>query len=747
MFTTPLEDIFTFQNLKSAFADISSKAIGLDEMSVKVFKEDLQENLSNLAKSVINGSYTPEPLKHIKIKKSAVDEFRPVGIGALKDKIVQKTLALELSSYFEKHFSDKSYAYRPHRGSLRAVKRVKDFLQRGYIWVYRSDIANFFEKISHDKLLSLLLQQISDERIVALIDLYIKNGSFQRYKYLEHFEGIHQGDPLSPLLSNIYLNQFDWFMENNDISFVRFGDDFILLAHSQKELEAEVAKVKKFITSLSLSLNENKSYTSHAIKNGFDFLGVRFDGWELSISKDRIDNAILKMNTIVKTVHPFPTMTEKLNQYLSGVARYYQKIIPQNHPQYKLLQDALLLSLSKRVTHDRKRGLITTKRKFRTYLNEIAFPFEMSAVQKKDFITRIITRGYEAYLAEKKYQKPSKKISQKRKAYAKKFATSSTLYIGEPGVFLGVSYHKFVLKKSGRVIFSMPKTHCERIIIATLGVSLSANVVKLCANQGIALDFIDKKVSTPYASLFGNKNAYARMSIKQSEILNTPLQMKLAKAFIKGKVKNQINYLKYLNKYHQLLDDHISKMKKRLTELLKTAKTPNALMGHEGMIAILYWDALGLMVNDKIDFPGRITQGAKDVVNAALNYGYAILYGRVHYHAVRAGLSLHISFLHALDDIKPTLVYDMIEEFRAFVVDRAVFTMINQNEPLKLDKDGKLDTKSRQKIAKNVLERIGGYTKHKHATKKIDTIISEQAYLLARAVKGLSTYKPFIGRY
>lgn len=134
-------------------------------------------------------------------------------------------------------------------------------------------------------------------------------------------------------------------------------------------------------------------------------------------------------------------------------------------------------------------------------------------------------------------------------------------------------------------------------------------------------------------------------------------------------------------------------------------------------------------------------------MNSSLNYGYAILYGRIHYHAVRAGLSLHISFLHALDDTKPTLVYDMIEEFRAFVVDRVIFTMINQNESIKLDKDGRLDTQSRQKIAKNVLERIGSYTKHKHASKKIDTIIAEQAYLLSRAVKGLSTYKPFIGSY
>jgi CRISPR-associated endonuclease Cas1 len=141
-------------------------------------------------------------------------------------------------------------------------------------------------------------------------------------------------------------------------------------------------------------------------------------------------------------------------------------------------------------------------------------------------------------------------------------------------------------------------------------------------------------------------------------------------------------------------------------------------MGHEGMIAILYWDALGLIVDDKVDFRGRVTFGAKDVVNSALNYGYAILYGRVHYHAVRAGLSLHISYLHALDENKPTLIYDMIEEFRAFIVDRTIFTMINQKEYLKLDKNGMLDTKTKQKIAKNVLERIGSYTRHKKATKK-----------------------------
>jgi len=135
------------------------------------------------------------------------------------------------------------------------------------------------------------------------------------------------------------------------------------------------------------------------------------------------------------------------------------------------------------------------------------------------------------------------------------------------------------------------------------------------------------------------------------------------------------------------------------------------------------------------------------VVNSALNYGYSILYSRIQYHAVRAGLSLHISFLHALDDAKPTLVYDLIEEFRAFVVDRTIFSMFNQREHIKLDKEYRLDTKSRQLITRKVLEKIGSFTRHKKASKKIDTIISEQAYMLTRAIKGLSKYKPFIGKY
>ena len=296
----------------------------------------------------------------------------------------------------------------------------------------------------------------------------------------------------------------------------------------------------------------------------------------------------------------------------------------------------------------------------------------------------------------------------------------------------------------------MPKTQCERIIIAAKGISLSSNVVELCSTMGIAIDFMGNsyRIETPYASLFSNNHSYAKMTLLQLKVLGTPLQMKFARAFIKGKSKNQLNYLKNLNRHHDIFSKEIDEMEYRIKTTIKRAETPIELMGYEGQIAHLYWQALVKLLDRKVvDFEGRVTRGASDLVNASLNYGYAILYGRVHHHAVKAGLSINISFLHALDHNKPTLIFDLIEEFRAFVVDRTIISMINNNEPLKFDKENRLNRKSRQLIAKNVLEKIGSFTKHKKASKKVDTIISEQAYMLARAIRGLTTYKPFVGRY
>jgi CRISPR-associated endonuclease Cas1 len=266
---------------------------------------------------------------------------------------------------------------------------------------------------------------------------------------------------------------------------------------------------------------------------------------------------------------------------------------------------------------------------------------------------------------------------------------------------------------------------------------------------------IDKKKNV-YAKKFANDstlhiNTHGLMlgisqSVhKQAMVLNTSKHLELACGFIRGKAKNQINYLKYLNKYHSLLDKHIDSMEATLPKI-KTISSVAELMGIEGSISASYWASVKLVL--EVPFEARITHGAKDIVNSSLNYAYAILYGKVQHSLVYAGLSLSISFLHALDDKKPTLTFDMIEEFRTFVVDRTIISMLNKDEPIKLGNDGLLTKPSRQLIAKNIKEKLGSYTMYKKESRKLDNIIQTQCHNLAKVVNGEELkYKAFIGKF
>ena len=249
MYTETMEEIFALKHLKNAFADITSKAAGLDGVSLTLFKEELKENLEELQKELLSERYTPEPLKHITMEKEDTTE-RPIGLSSIRDKIVQKTLVLSLAVYYEKHFNDKNYGFRHRKDTLKAVSRCREFLQKGKVYVLRTDINNFFEEISHQRLMSILASRIEDERLIRLIASFLTNGSFERYRYRKNIEGIHQGDPLSPLLSNIYLNELDWYLEEQGISFVRYVDDIAVFAHTYKALEQAKIDLESYLHSV-----------------------------------------------------------------------------------------------------------------------------------------------------------------------------------------------------------------------------------------------------------------------------------------------------------------------------------------------------------------------------------------------------------------------------------------------------------------------------------------------------------------
>lgn len=744
MFTIPIEQIFSTQNLKDSFLEISSKSTGLDEVSYNEFKNDLSKNLEDIKNSIVTGLYIPEPLKKIEIDKPNSDEKRPIALSSIKDKLIQKVLYTSLKEYFEKTFSDKSYAYRKDKSTLKAINRTSQFIQEKKYWILKTDIDNFFETINHDKLLKILDKQLSDKRIIKLISLFIQTGAFRSFDYFEHIEGVHQGDILSPLLSNIYLDLMDKFLESKDISFVRYADDFIVLFENEKDVNAFKPILEKFLQTLDLNLEFEKTKITH-INDGFVFLGVNFVGKNRFVDNDRLQKSISKIHQISKTKLGFKGFIEELNSYLLALKNYYLKIIQTNSSQHLLLKEHLVESVSHKVFLTKSSKTIKTKKEFRILLSQINFDILFDPIEINDKYELIISKAYEKYLANKSYKDSKTKIDKKKNIYAKKFANDSTLHISKAGLSLGISKNKFVVKEYGKVQKSLPIEKVTRIILEGKGISLSTDIIKRCALNNITIDFIDQDALS-YASLVTHKATLSQTIHKQAVVLNTPLQLQLAVSFIKGKAKNQINYLKYLDKYHNLLDKNITKMETILKLNIKKTQTIEQLMGYEGSISALYWESLRIIL--EVPFESRVTFGAKDIVNSSLNYAYAILYGKIQHSLVHAGLSLNISFLHALDEKKPTLTFDMIEEFRTFIVDRTIVSMINKNEPIKLGNDGLLNKASRQLIAKNIKEKLGSYTMWKKESTKVENIIQTQCYKLAKTIEDNTiTYKPFVGKY
>lgn len=730
MFDLSLEDIFTAGAFEYALKRLKRTALGLDGLSA----EDIcsGEFYAELKSEIFSLSYSPQPLKRAFIPKEAKDELRKLVVPSLKDKFAQNILTRELSSYFDKSFSNRSYAYRNSKSYANAIYRARDFLQI-FSFAVKTDIKDFFENIDHEKLLEILRANIRDSRIIRLIELWIKNGIFERFDYRAHAKGVHQGDVLSPLLSNIYLNQMDKFLENSGVEFVRYADDFVIFFASYEAAEMGLARLKDFLKTISLSLNEAKT-SIHGKDSEFTFLGVSFKGANLSIGEEKFKRILAKLASSAKK-QAISQSVENLNAYVYHLKAISLKLFSPSQ------KDRFCLHFGEVVTSLIRRFLKTVdKRTLTEALINLNFPYELGKTARK---AKILTYFKNA-------KRPAVKSVQnaleaKKREYLKTFSQSSIIHITTPFYFLALSQGKLVLKSKGTIKHKFPINQISQIII-NAQISLSSAVIKECAKKKISINFIDEKTNLSYATLISANSAIPKTAASQISLLTTKKSLRIAQQFIIGKLKNQINYLKYLGKYHKNLGAEIKAMQEILKLRVPDAASVSELMGFEGSAANSYWQAIAKAIDYEFGFSARVTQGATDIVNSALNYGYAILYSKILKSIAAAGLSPHVSYLHALDEQKPTLAFDLIEEFRAFIVDRAVISMVNKNEPFEI-KDGLLSVATRQNIAKNVNEKLFACTQYRGEQLKAQDIIDRQAYALKRAVTQNEKYKPFIGRF
>ncbi len=763
-----LEKLAAAWRLKEAWRRVRGKgsAGGADGVSISDFERDESGNLAALSRELLSGGYAPEPLRAVELAKPGKDEKRVIGLPALKNKIVHTALAEMMSAHWEPQFSNCSYAYRRGKGTVKAIGRVRDFLKQKNYWISAVDIDNFFDTINHDKCLQIVSRRIKDEGIIRIIKLYLAAGMIRHDRWEDAYDGVPQGGVLSPTLSNIYLNELDRFLHDRNVSFVRYADDIVMLGRTKEKLTEDVRAAVAFLRDeLRLSINETDDPVMN-VSRGFMFLGVFFHKGRIKIDYNRMDEKIEKIAHFMKRQRNFDVVIRKVNEFFLGVSRYYARLMPGGH-QLDILENRTLTEISAFIARGKAEGFVETKKMCREKLAGLVFITDKNKSQKETLIEKIIQDGFIKYKQTVK-DLPWKTddasvqaaVGRKRQQYARKIATETELVVSRFGHFIGYNQRMFTVKHKGVTVASLPKNRLRRIVINSRGVTISSDCIHQCTKRNINIEFLTGR-GEPYAMLYSPQFAVTRSSEMQMRARDGHAGIFLACQFLKGKAKNQINLLKYFNKYLKRSGDDeadvIEANIKQMAKLYKKLKPPagdipretqrNQLMGLEGNISHYYWESVKLLLPGDALFEKRVTRGARDLVNSTLNYGYGILYNRVQQALADAGAALYVSFLHEPQGKKPTLVFDLIEEFRQAIVDRTVIAMFNRQEPLNTDKKGFLTTKSRELIVKNVQERLGSYVHWRKKRWMCEDIIFHQAKLLMHHVNGEKKYRAFIGRY
>jgi len=691
----------------------------------------------------LDKGYVPEPLVSFEIPKSN-GEMRQIAMATTSSKLVQKVIADALGVACT--FSDKSYAFRKGKGTLKAAARTKDFLKK-YSHVAKADIDDFFDSIDHDKLMLVLKAYIKDAKVLLLLSVFLKNGMLKQNKWVDKEQGVYQGDTLSPVLSNLYLHSFDVALEKHNIDFVRYADDMVFFAKSEKKAKLHLLKASAYLHALGLSFGEDKSYLASK-RNGFEFLGLRFKEEAITMDNARFMKKLSTLSQKTKK-KDLEKSIDFFNQSTRSIKAYYLKVLT-DETQFMLMEEHIDSILIHKVMKAKKSKSINRKGLFVQLLVGLDSFSPATADERQQDAHALIARAYEAIALEKPLETAQKILSKKKTSFLQEQIKSSEIILNAYGLYASVSKGKLVVKEYGKVVNKVPINWVTRVMVMTKGASLSTALVFECAKRKIAIDFIDRQ--KPYAQITYFSNISNELHLKQLDLKNSDAGLKVAKSIVRAKIKNQINLIKYHARYREETDmlefvklEKSIKVMEKLYKLTKKAEDVPMLMGYEGSVSVAYWKAFGVIIGDE-SFK-RVTKDAPDVINQALNYGYAFIYQRVQSALLKVGVNIYHSFLHVSQANKPTLVFDMVEPFRQPVVDREIISILNLGTQINSNK-GRLNKKSIKVISQNIQERLATPTRWRKGKYKLTTIIEEQALEMAHTIKGTkSKFKGFVVRY
>jgi len=325
VYIATIEGVVDDNNMKRAIARVKSNkgAPGIDGITTEEISEVMQKQWPQIKQAILDGTYSPSPVRRVDIPKLDGIGVRQLGIPTVMDRIVQQAVHQELVSVFDSIFSQYSYGFRPNRSAGQAVLQAQKYIQEGCEWVVDIDLEKFFDKVNHDMLMARVARRVKDKKILLLIRKYLQAGIMDDGLVKPTEEGTPQGGPLSPLLSNIMLDDFDKKLEERGLRFARYADDCNIYVKSEKAGKRVMEAAVRYLTKeLKLKVNQQKSAVDNPWKR--KFLGFTFTtGKEpnrIAVHESRVKRLKDKVRGLTKKLRG-GKLTDNINKLLMPITR------------------------------------------------------------------------------------------------------------------------------------------------------------------------------------------------------------------------------------------------------------------------------------------------------------------------------------------------------------------------------------------------------------------------------------------
>lgn len=642
---------------------------GIDGVSCLAFADRLAVALKKLMNELEAGIYQTAPLKPIMLHLPD-DRTRTLLIPTVRDRVAQTALHLVLLPRLEAGLADCTFAYRPGLSHHDAVKTVGEWRHWGYEWVVDADITRYFDEVPHDLLIDRLRVMVPEDRILSLVRQWLAAPVGWHPQAPKRTKGLPQGSPISPILSNLFLDKLDEALLAENLKLVRFADDFVILCKSQNQALSALALTVSVLDELELSLHPEKTRIAH-FNEGFQFLGHLF-----------LRSLILPLRSKKRLILPTTTPIEHLirtkdkekadHRVLKSLDLSTQ---PTPETPWPLpssvaigatpdttLADALSDALA-------AKGLTLTD--FKTDLPEMP-PLSGGPTPKSPMKQdRVVSNP------------PAFSPLLPTLPQVKGTLLLRTLYLHEQGAWLQVEGDRFKVTKSREqvreTLLDIPQIKVAQVVVFG-GITISPAAIRLCLLKNIPITYLSVtgkyygRLEQPDATMLDRRRSQFRLSEDEERSL------KLARAFVQGKLINQRMYLQRLHQEHPQADmvEAIQYIGKRIRRI-PGMKTTDMLRGLEGLAAHRFYAAWATCIRQEgMPFTHRQRRPPPDPVNALLSFGYTLLYQNMISLLCIHRLDPYMGILHAERSGHAALASDLMEEFR-FLIDRLVLRLINKN--------------------------------------------------------------------